>query len=137
MPFEVFAKEMARTAGDPFISIQRNGIIALNRSAFALLGEPEAVELLYDRDAKRVGVRSCDAKAPNGHAVRAQNSRGSSFVVTATLFTRHYGIETDTARRWAATFDGGVLTIDLTKPPVAETNASVSAPRRRGAPRQK
>ncbi len=119
MPFEVFTPEAAAESGPAYVSIQKQGIIAFNRAAFALLGEPTAVELLYDRERSLVGLRRAEESA--SHALRVRtSSAGGTFVVSAARFVKHYGIPNDVGRRWSADHEGGVVFIDITAPPVGE-----------------
>lgn len=116
MAFEVFTPQATTAAGQAYVSIQRNGIISLNRSAYALLGEPAAVELLFDREHQRVGLRAADPSL--GHAPRVRPSR-SSVVVSAARFTHHYDIDTTVGRRWPAAMEDDVLVFDVSQPSVA------------------
>lgn len=100
------------------ISVQKHGILSLNRSAYARLGQPDAVQLLYDRDRQLIGLQAADTDEPHAQRVR-RSSNKSAYVVSAARFTSHYKIATDTARRWQAEQEGDVLFIDLTKPPEA------------------
>jgi hypothetical protein len=114
MPFEEFTKKAARAGGTPYVTIQKRGVLALNQAAFAALGEPKSVTLLFDRDRQLVGFRAADASNEHAYAVRP-NSKGTTHLITGALFTSHYGISTDTARRWKAEVtENDILTIDLT-----------------------
>jgi len=118
MSFEVFTKQTAALSGQPYISVQRKGILSLNQAAYVALGEPVAVELLYDRKRSLLGLRAADPDVEHSQAVRP-TSNDSAHVVTATRFTKHYGISTDVGRRWPAEMEGGVLFIDISRPPQA------------------
>jgi hypothetical protein len=50
MAFEVFDKRQAPLAKAPAVTIQRRGLMSLNRAAYNMINEPSTVELLYDRD---------------------------------------------------------------------------------------
>ena len=113
MPFEVFTKRMARTRSKPYVTIQKKGIVAFNHAAYAALGEPKAIMFMFDRGNRVVGFKAADPSAEHAYPVRA-NTKGTSHLVSGTLFTRHYGIPTDVARRWLGRAgDDGLLTIDL------------------------
>src|ERR1700733_3603529 len=101
MAFEEFTKKTAQAAGTPYVTIQKRGVFALNHAAFAALGDPKAVTLLFDPELQLVGFRSTTPGSKPPYAVRP-NSRGPSPLVTGALFTSHYGIATDVARRWPA-----------------------------------
>jgi hypothetical protein len=118
MPFEVFDKKLAAVRGQPYLSIQRKGIFALNHAAFAALGEPNAVELLFDREVKIIGLRPGNPASPIAYPVRP-NAKGTSHLVSGTSFCKHYDIDTSTSRRWTARIEDGILYVDLNEPPVS------------------
>lgn len=112
--FEKFRRSSAASSDRPSVTITRRGLIALNRAAFDALGAPDNVELLYDRTARRLGIRVTPDDDPDGFAVRASASRtGAPFMITAIAFTKHFGIDTSTAMRWTAALDGDTLCADL------------------------
>jgi hypothetical protein len=116
MPFEVFKKRMVAQTGQPQVTIQRGGrTIAFNEAALVALDRPEALELLYDREAQVMGLRAVSKDAPHAYIV-LHNSRGTTHMVAGLLFTKHCGIPTDVARRWPASMDGDVLCIDFKEP---------------------
>lgn len=117
MPFEVFTPEVVAESGPAYVSIQKQGIIAFNRAAFASLGEPKAVELLYDHERSLVGLRAADETASHTLRVRT-SSAGGTYVVSAARFVRHYGIPNEVGRRWRARTEGDVVFIDITESPV-------------------
>jgi hypothetical protein len=117
MPFEVFDKATA-TAGDkPTVSIQRRGVLSFNHATHKLLGEPQTVELLYDRKRRLVGLRAISSDVRHAQKVRL-NDKGTTHLVTAMSFTAHYGIPTDVGHRWEAHQEGDVVFIDLNEEPL-------------------
>jgi hypothetical protein len=116
MPFELFTKETAAGSAVPSVSIQKKGIIALNRAAYAVLGQPQAVELFFDRERQLVGLRGADPRLDNAQRVRT-NTNGNAYLVSAARFTTHYGIPTEIGHRWPAQMEGDLLVIDISKPP--------------------
>jgi hypothetical protein len=118
MPFEVFDKRQTALAKAPVVTIQRKGIISLNRAAYALMKEPAAVELLYDRDRKVVGLRPTDESTPHAYEVRVQTPSKDTgpLLVAGTAFTNFYDIDTSVSRRWTPFVEDGILCIDLSKP---------------------
>lgn len=121
MPFEVFDKRMTPLAKAPSVTIQRKGIISINRAAYALLGSPKAVELLYDKDRRIVGLRASDDSIPHAYEVRPQSSAKETgpLIVAGTAFTNFYGIDTTTSKRWTPYMEDDVLCIDLSSKGVA------------------
>jgi hypothetical protein len=118
MPFEVFDKRTAAAGSPAFVSIQKQGIIRMNTPAFALLGEPEAVELLFDQERQVLGLRAVDPTVEHAYKVRA-HSRSSSHLVSGAAFASHYGIDVDRARRWPAQMEGDILCIHIGETPVS------------------
>lgn len=116
MPFEVFDKRMTPLAKAPSVTIQRKGIISINRAAYSLLGSPKAVELLYDKERRIVGLRAADDSVPHAYEVRAQSSAKATgpLIVAGTAFTNFYGIDTTTSKRWTPYMEENVLCINLT-----------------------
>lgn len=110
--FEVFDKRTAKSPKVPYVTLQRRGLISLNQGAFEGLNGAEAVELLYNRSERVIGLRPVDPESPRSFPVRQQN-RGHSYLVAGQAFTNHYGIDTSTARRYLATFRNGMLLVDL------------------------
>jgi hypothetical protein len=114
--FEVFRKGAVTPSGDLLVTLQRRGSISLNRAAFLALGEPDAVELLFDSDAEVIGLRAIDSSAPHACYVRTPTgSESGPYLVTAIAFLRFYGIEVDRARRWQARLRDDILCVDLTE----------------------
>jgi hypothetical protein len=118
MPFEVFSKRRAATSGRAYVSLQKKGIFALNHAAFALLGEPAAVELLFDVQHQIIGFRASDADSEHAYAVRL-NAKGTSHLISGTLFAKHYGIPIDQAQRWPVDLEDGVLCAHIANAPDA------------------
>ncbi|MFI7484077.1 hypothetical protein ACH9EU_16890 [Kocuria sp. M1R5S2] len=115
MPFEVFDKRMTPLVKAPSVTIQKRGVISLNKAAHGLIGNAETVELLYDRDRQVMALRTVDESSPHAYAVRNGSKRGSGqAIVSATAFTAHYGIDTTATRRWKPFMEDGMLCVDLT-----------------------
>ena len=116
MPFEVFDKRMTPLAKAPSVTIQKRGVISLNKAAHDLIHNAQTVELLYDRDRQVMAVRGTDDSSPHAYAVRSASKRGpGQAVVSATAFTAHYGIDTTDTRRWKPFVEDGMLCVDLSQ----------------------
>ena len=116
MGFEVFDKRMTPLAKAPSVTIQKRGVISLNKAAHDLVDNAETVELLYDRDRRVMALRAADDSSPHAYAVRNGSKRGpGQAIVSATAFTQHYGIDTTTTRRWKPFVEDGMLCVDLTE----------------------
>lgn len=112
--FESFNRRMVPLKSVPHVTIQKRGTLSLNRSAYVALESPDAVELLYDRDERVIGLRPVPASDKDASHVRASapSDRGP-WVVSAMAFTKFYDIDTSTTMRWEAYLDDGVLCVDL------------------------
>jgi hypothetical protein len=110
--FEVFDRRAAPAPKEPFVTIQKGGLISFNRAAYQALGEPEAIELLYNRAERIIGFRKADPKSPRSYPMREQN-RGGSHLIAGTAFLRHYEINMDVARRYQADTQDNIVLVDL------------------------
>ena len=116
MAFEIFDKRMTPLAKAPSVTIQKRGVISLNKAAHDLLGNVETVELLYDQDRQVMALRAADDSSPHAYAVRTGSKRGpGQAIVSATAFTQHYGIDTTDTRRWKPFVEDGMLCVDLSE----------------------
>ena len=114
MSFEQFKRQRAPITNDPWISIQKRGNFSLNPPAFAALKEPAAVEFLYDRETKRIALRSASLGTEFAYPVRPLGK--SNWLIAGMAFTGYYGIDTSIARRWIGRLEGDLLVIDLNEP---------------------
>ena len=115
MPFETFKRQRLKPGAEPLVTIQKKGVLSLNRAAYVALEEPQAVELLYDRDARLIGLRKADSSVEHAYAIRTFG-KGGTWLVSGTAFTNYYDIDTSVPTRRAGRMDGGVLIIDLNDP---------------------
>lgn len=112
--FETFTRRMVPLADKPYVTIQKRGNIAMNKSAHVALGEPKAVELLYDPVEKVVGVRGVDEAVEHAYPLRSQGGKDlGPYLVAGMAFTKYYDIDTTQARRWSASMIDDVLCVDL------------------------
>jgi len=114
--FETFTKRMVPLGKSPYVTIQKRGLLSFNKAAHVALGEPAAVELLYNRTDRVIAVRGVDGDVPHAYKFRHLGGRKSdptTFIVGATAFTNHYNIPTEVSVRRPATNEEGVLLIDL------------------------
>lgn len=115
MPFEVFNKRMTPLAKAPSVTIQKRGVISMNKAAHDLVDNAETVELLYDRDRQVMALRAADDSSPHAYAVRSGSKPGpGQAIVSATAFTQYYAIDTTATRRWKPFVEDGMLCVDLT-----------------------
>ncbi|WP_272027902.1 hypothetical protein [Kocuria rosea] len=97
------------------MTIQKRGVISLNKAAHDLVDNAETVELLFDPDRRVMALRVIDDFSPHAYAVRSGSKRGpGQVIVSATAFTAYYGIDTTATRRWKPFVEDGMLCVDLT-----------------------
>lgn len=121
MGFEVYKRGSAPPQTAPTVTIQKRGLFSLNPAANALIEHPDALQFLWDKDNRFIGLRPCSTSDPNAYPTRsvsqgaaAKDKAGTGTVLVAgTLFTRHIGLDTTHARRWVPRLDEGMLVIDL------------------------
>jgi hypothetical protein len=123
LDFERFDKRHIAIAGSPFATIQQGGrVMTINRVAYEMLGGPQAVELLYSKQNRVIGVRQVSPKEPYAFPLRGQGRRGkepSNYLVAIQAFTKHYGIDTSVAMRYPVEMQEDILTIPLDRGTVA------------------
>jgi hypothetical protein len=121
--FERFDQRHIAIAGSPFVTIQKGGrVMTINRPAYEMLGSPEAVELLYNKKNRVVGIREVSKKEPYAFPLRAQGRKGrepSNYLVAVQAFTKHYNIDTSVAMRYPAEMQEDILTISLDRGTIA------------------
>lgn len=113
MGFEVFDKRAAGLSKHPRVTIQRQGMFSFNKAAYALMGEPESLELLYDRENERVAFRPVESGRARSFPVRSQGKTSQTLMVAGRAFTQHYQIDTSQARRYPVEMQGDMLVLDL------------------------
>lgn len=121
MPFEVFDKRAATSSKNPLVTIQKGGYFSLNKAAYKALGEPETVELLFNREEKLIGFRPVASDSPRGFPVRPQGERASTYMVTGRAFSKYYEIDSSIARRYGVEMQDGILVLNLKSPSVDVT----------------
>jgi hypothetical protein len=122
MPFETFKRQRAPVTEDPTVTIQKRGTMSLNLAAYRALGEPDAVELLWDRDERLMALRKVDGDTPHAYALRALAKSNTTWLLSGTAFVNYYGIETDAARRYVASTTDDMLVLDLKEPGLLVTS---------------
>ncbi|MEJ1815949.1 hypothetical protein [Clavibacter michiganensis] len=125
MGFIVFEKGSAPIKTVPSVTIQRRGLFSINRAAWEMLGNTEAVELLWDADEKIIGFRPSDIANVNAYPVRPQATGAKAdrgpLLIAGSLFTKFIGLDTEEAHRWIPYMDDDVMCIDLKIPGGAVT----------------
>lgn len=120
MAFEVFKKGSAPVSTVPSVTIQKRGLLSLNKAAAQMLTEgdkeeiPEGVELLWDSERRVIGIRPAPLTNPNAYPLRPQGQKASGpFLIAGTMFTKYIGLDTSAARRWVPKLEDDILIVDL------------------------
>ena len=103
-----------KTPGDVVnISINSKSVITLNRRAVNLLNGAAAVTLLFDEKNSIIGIVPSNRRNPEAFPLRLKN--GSTWVIHAAPFCRHFHISPDRTERFddPAVDDEGILRLDL------------------------
>ena len=121
MAFEVFQKGSAPLPSVPSVTIQKKGLFSLNEAAQVMLGNPKAVQFMWDPDRRVIGLKSVPIEDPNAYPTRHQGTVGGRsgrgpVLVAGTLFTKFIDLDTSIARRWVPVMEGEVMIIDLNQP---------------------
>jgi hypothetical protein len=130
MGFEVFQKSSAPVSKVPTVTLQKRGLLSMNRAAHHLIGDAEFVELLWDADERVIGIRPAAPENPNAYPARPQSATAGKgpILIAGSIFTRHYDIDTTESRRWVVEALDGILCVDLNKEfQVATSNSGRSA----------
>lgn len=128
MPFELYSRRPGRRdPAQPSATIQKGGYLTISEAAYQALGEPGAVELLYNKDQKAIGLRI--SEGPHAYPIQ-KHPTGRSYRVSSTRsFMQHYGIPTNKARRYPAEYNGRqkMLVIDLSGPGESVIRGGIAA----------
>jgi len=132
--FEVFDKRAATATKNPMVTVQRGGNFSLNRAAYQAMGEPETVELLFDRENRFIGFRPVPSTSARGFPVRPQGKASpTTFMIAGHAFAKHYEIDASTARRYGVQMQDDILVLDLNAPSIDVTGPRSAMKSRLGA----
>ena len=110
-----FQSSPPRSGNGIYASISHTGVIVLNRKAFAALGEPKAISLLFDGDNCVIGLRPANPIMPNAFPLVPRGRCGNR-IIRALAFAKEHQIEPDgTIRFLNAEVENGILILDLNK----------------------
>jgi hypothetical protein len=118
--FEVFHPVQAPRPGSPTVTVTSMAAISFSREAYGLLGEPEAVKLLYDKGNQIIGFQPARRGDENAYTCRLNGK--STRTVSASAFCKWAGLADGTARRWPMTVEDGIGCVDINLPGVRVTS---------------
>lgn len=104
----------------PLVTIQKDGLFSLNEAAFKAMKEPSMVEIFYDSENSIIAFAPTSENNPAGYPPRKQPT-GANWYVAGQMFTRHYGIDTTVARRYAVEVEDNILFLNLNGPSTIAT----------------
>jgi hypothetical protein len=117
MPFETFTRQR-KSDRQPYVTMQKKGVISLNKAAFDALGQPDSVELLYDSASRLVALRKVDGSIDHAYQVRAPVENHATWLVSGAAFVSYYEIDNSESIRRPARLEEDLLVIDLNHPGV-------------------
>lgn len=95
-----------------YVSVNANGIIAMNRLAFEKLGSPEAVRMFFDIDSLSIGLKPCELTAANAFPI-AQRGNGTRIIWAKRFMKANQIFMSRTFRFLTPEIDEGFLALDL------------------------
>jgi hypothetical protein len=117
MPFETFTRQR-KADRQPYVTMQKKGVISLNKAAFDALEQPDSVELLYDSESRLVALRKVDSSVEHAYQVRAPVENHATWLVSGAAFVSYYEIDNSESIRRPARREEDLLVIDLNHPGV-------------------
>lgn len=72
------------------VTVNRAGMLLMNRKAWETLGKPEAVRLFFDHSNEMIGIKPSDPDRTNAFPVKG---RHYSRIISANPFCVNFGIE--------------------------------------------
>lgn len=96
------------------VSINSKNTLTLNKYTRRILGDPEAVLVMFDKKESVIGLSPTHKDDPYGFEVKPKGG-GQNFIVHITPFCRHHGIFIEATERFAkpGLSKEGFLTLDL------------------------
>jgi len=117
--FEVFPAAGRRRSGLA-LTVTRAGQINLSAGAYAALGSPSHVHLLYSAQRRAMAIQPAAARERNARKVFRLEGGGAT--IHARVFTRYCGLEDQCAHRFEALgVEDGALIAKLTEDQAAAT----------------
>ncbi len=100
----------------PRVTLGMNKTISLNKVAYEELGKPIAIELRFDRNLKRIGLKATSPECKNAFPIRPKKNSHYRWL-SAGAFLTHFGITTQcTVQFEDVTIDSeGVMLLDINK----------------------
>lgn len=110
--WELLDRTARPLTGRPSVGIQRGkGNLSLNQASYEALGRPEAVNIMFDRKERLIGLQAAALSVRNYKL----NKQGSSntYLIAGKALVQAMEIDTQKAMRYDAEMRDGILVIDL------------------------
>ncbi|MGD9561733.1 MAG: hypothetical protein AB7F88_05890 [Pyrinomonadaceae bacterium] len=106
--------ETKPSSGKISVSINMKHVLTLNKYTRSLLGDPEAVLVMFDKRESIIGLSPTHAADKDGFQVKPKGG-GQNFVIHIAPFCRHHNIMIEATERFAepGLSREGYLTLDL------------------------
>ena len=97
------------------VTLNRKNVFCLNKKVFEMLGEPEAVVLMFDKKEKVIGMRPARPSPTGTFRVHPHTSGTTHKIIRAAPFCRAFNIRMDCTSAFVQPRldDDGVLMLDL------------------------
>lgn len=95
------------------VSMNPVGEITFDVETYRLMGEPQAMYLLYDAKTQTIGVEPGNADEPNSLMVRTRHAKSNRVVRSTRFFKKHGILPAETLVLPWAYLEGKVLVLDL------------------------
>lgn len=99
--------------GGPYVSLNTNGIITLNSKAVKALGDPEAVQFLFDIDNGAIGLKPCDLLTPYAFPITRRQKTGTHTIRAQPFMKAHQIFTSGTVKFLRPEIENGILVLDL------------------------
>ncbi len=107
------------------ITINRDFVLKMNRYTRNILGDPEAILLMYNPDENVIGIAATHKDDPDGFSVKVKG--GISYVVHTAPFCRHHGLFFQATEKFVmpGLTREGYVTLDLKNTSVASRRKKI------------
>ncbi len=95
----------------------------MNRAAFEMMGQPEALQLLFDRSRKLVGFQKAKLGDRAAYAVR-KAPHSDTYAMSGKAFANFYDIDIAETRRYLLQMYGDTPGVDLNMPDATSNRAT-------------
>ena len=131
MAFEAFNKKDAAAANkDAEMTVLSNGLISLTWRAFEMLGQPDAVQFLFDESRSVIALNPVDKDDDNAYATRRPKDGAKGAVsVRGTTMLRYYDLEVSDTYKATPFMEDGYLCFEISPTTSGLSTSDGSAPK--------